>query len=355
MIPPVPITACAINHAGNPAVVSCLEALLGARPSLAGVILVDNGSPAEGLAAIRGRFPGIEVLALGSNRGPGTARNAGLRAARTRHVLFVDGDVRISADLPQQLAAALHEHPPAALAMPRVLHAHDPQRIQFDGAHGHYLGLMALHHAEQPLEGASKEVRRIGSLVSACFLVDRQRWGAAPLFDESLFFYYEDHELGMRGRILGHDILSVPEAVCWHGAGTAGLALRSTGTYHPIRLFGTIRNRWAIVLTHHELRTLVLLAPMLALYEGVQLAAVVRKGWRGSWLRASASIVAGAPALLGRRRALQRARRRSDAEVLQGGALPFTPHLAQGKLEHWALARLQEASDVYWSLVRRWL
>ena len=62
--------------------------------------------------------------------------------------------------------------------MPRVVHAEEPERIQFEGARAHFIGLMALESAEQPVHEPAAAPRAISSIVTACFLVDRRRWGA---------------------------------------------------------------------------------------------------------------------------------------------------------------------------------
>ena len=101
--------------------------------------------------------------------------------------------------------------------MPRVVHADEPERIQFEGARAHFIGLMALERAEQPVDEPAAAAHAISSIVTACFLVDRRRWGGARLQDPSFFMYHEDHDLGLRAGQLGHRIVAVPRAC----AGTA--------------------------------------------------------------------------------------------------------------------------------------
>src|SRR4051794_15839894 len=69
---------------------AALERLL-ALPERPPVVVADNGSRDGTPAAIRARFPAVEVLELGENRGAG-ARNAAVRALDTPYVPFSDDD-----------------------------------------------------------------------------------------------------------------------------------------------------------------------------------------------------------------------------------------------------------------------
>ena len=81
--------------------------------------------------------------------------------------------------------------------------SHDRGLIQYDGPHNHFLGLMSFHHQDVPLVAEDHELREICSLVSACFLVDRTRLPDPEPFDEAFFIYMEDHDFGVRLRMLG--------------------------------------------------------------------------------------------------------------------------------------------------------
>src|ERR1700730_2984429 len=78
------------------------------------IVLVDDCSTDRTLELARSlaeRHSGIAVLAQAVNAGPGPARNAGLRRARSEFICFLDAD---DAYVPGFLAAALRrfrEHP----------------------------------------------------------------------------------------------------------------------------------------------------------------------------------------------------------------------------------------------------
>ncbi len=349
-----PITLCIINYNGERYLPDSLAAARALRPSFGDLLLVDNASSDASLEVVRRAWPDMRVVALRENRGAGGARNVGLREALCDRILFVDDDVVLAPGCPEALASALEISPDAALAMARVLYRRDPGTVQYDGAGCHFLGLMSLETADVPLASAPRAVRRIDSIVTACFLMDRSRWPGAG-FDETFFMYFEDHDFGVRARVTGHSILSVPSALCYHGEGTPGVSLRSTGAYQPVRVFCTIRNRWQVLAKSYELRSLLLLGPALAGYELFQLAGVVRKRWFREWARAVLWILGHAPGLLARRRALQRERRLSDRAILTGGAIPFSLALPAGRLERAGLAVLNRMAAAYWRGVRRWL
>jgi GT2 family glycosyltransferase len=62
-----------------------------ALPERPAVVLVDNGSTDGTAEAVRARFPGVDVVALGENRGA-VGRNVGVARLRTPYVAFCDDD-----------------------------------------------------------------------------------------------------------------------------------------------------------------------------------------------------------------------------------------------------------------------
>lgn len=345
------LSVCVINYQGRGVIGATLDAIRRLEPGPAEVILVDNASTDDGVAFVRAAYPEVTVLAMPDNRGPGPARDAGYRAAKGRFVALVDNDVMPAPDCLALLTRALVEHE-AALAMPRVLYAAAPETIQFDGADAHFLGVMAPRATGTPLAGAPDRTVETGSLITACFVVDRERWGALQLQDPAFFIYHEDHDLGLRARQLGLKLVQVPQAVVLHGDGTPGLSIRATGMFTQRRVVLTIANRWRVLLTRYEGRTLVLLAPALLAFEAFQLGGAVAKGWLGHWWTAVRTLARDLPTTLRERRAWRRQRVVGDGAVLVDGPLPFHPRLLDGRIERQAARLLAAITSGNWRLVR---
>ncbi len=344
------LSVCVINYNGEECLHATLAAIRKIRVEVAEVMVIDSASTDDS-ARIVLQDPSHRLLRLADNRGPGRARNVGFSEAVSDLVLFIDNDVVVSPEAPGHLIRAFADDESATFAMPWVLYAHDPDTIQYDGAGSHFLGLMALENADRPVKGHEVPTRPIQSLVTACFLVDRARWGTPPLFDESLFIYLEDHDLGLRARIMGHRILSVPTP-CYHGRGTPGLSLRSVGHYTDLRIENLITNRWALLLKNYQARSLLVLAPFLAVFEFFQLAGAIKKGWLRHWGWGCRTILSRRESIRRKRRAIQEARMTPDRDILGGGPIPFSGGLFKGRIETLAARLIDSGSRGYWALAR---
>jgi len=118
-LPPIPLAelTVVIPTLGRPRELSALLEHLGGVQ----IIVVDDGTPepAAGELAVAVAAAGARLIRLPQNRGPASARNAGLAVVETPFVAFLDSDVDASAD---QLGLLLRHFadPQLALAGPRV-------------------------------------------------------------------------------------------------------------------------------------------------------------------------------------------------------------------------------------------
>ena len=337
-----------VNHNGESYLLQTLRAVARLGPAVDDVLLIDSGSTDHGRTLVREHFPEVRVIELGANLGPGAARNRAIREAAHDRVLLIDNDVEPQPGTIETLGTALDGHSNAILAMAAVLYEQAPDTVQYVGAVPHFLGTPALLHADTPVARLGEVVRVVGTAITCCVMVDRARYGDRRWFDERLFFYLEDHELGLRASLQGYDCLIVPEARCLHRAGTIGVSIRETGRFTPVRVRYTIRNRWLTVLMLYQAGTLLRFAPALSAFEVLQLLGAARKGWLGHWLWAAGSTVRMLPHVLRVRRAMRTSRRRQDLEILAGGTFPFNSRWHRSGLERTAQRALDLIARLNW-------
>ncbi len=351
----LPVSVCVVNYNGRTYLPETLEAIRRSSPAPAEVLLVDNGSTDGSFALAPAHLPGVRILRLSSNRGPGAARNVGCREASFDRIFFLDNDVRPEPDCLGVLHAALDRAQSALCVMPQVRHDVDGGPVQFDGVAAHLLGMNVLLGEGRDPATLRTRCREAGSLVSAAFLFDRRRWGAEPPFDEALFIYFEDHEFGLRARLLGHRIYVEPRAVCRHREGTIGLSLRATGEYRPARIRQSILNRWQLLWKLYRIRTLLLYLPSFALFEIMQFVGAMTRGWGRHYFHALYTLLGMRGELVARRREFQKRRVRDELPLLDIRPLPFNPALARGRLDLGAQRLLAAALFLNDGLVRSML
>jgi GT2 family glycosyltransferase len=346
---------CLINYNGSVYLASTLARVHEIRDQFSEIVFVDDASTDDSVVVARTLLPDARIIVLPRNRGPGVARNAGLACVESDRVLFMDNDVELASDAVAKLMGALDGDGQAVIAMPRIVSAGDPEHIEYEGGEAHFSGLMRLRGAGDTVGTRPPEPASVGSLVSCCFLFDGSVWSGGQLFDEAFHMYFEDHELGLRARMLGHDLLAVPDAVGLHGRGTPGVSIRATGRYSQRRIVGTIQHRWQLMLKLYQTRTLLLLSPYLILFETFQLAGAVALGWGRPWLSALGGLLGSLGDILRSRVAFKAKRRRPDRVVLTGGPHPFNPALDGRPVVRLATIGLDAFARLNWTLARAFL
>ena len=359
-----PVTLCIINFNGAEHLRRAFAALDEQDWRFGEILVVDNASEDESLAVVNSLCPSARVIRLPDNRGPGAARNAGAEAARHDLILFQDNDIRLQVGTVSSLVAGLANNGPATagavLAVaPRVLYADAPTVIQFESADCHFLGLMATRNADTlvssvRIDAMAGQPVETSSLVTACFLFDRSHWSEGALFDESFGFNLEDHDFGVRACVAGLSLRVTQAASVLHGSGTPGLSFRPGGIASQRRLYYLVRNRWAIIAKCYAARTLIVLTPVLLLYEALQCAWLVRSGHGRVWWRAVRDLAARRRGLRAARRRVQARRRVPDVEILRDGPLPLTPQVRED-LGGRILSLFDKVMRIYWRAARVWL
>jgi GT2 family glycosyltransferase len=350
------ISAVVVNFNSAGSVLRAIESLAAQGLPPEAILVVDDHSQDGSPQQIRKAFPAVRLVELERNMGLSYARNQGLNQTASEFVLFVDDDIYMADNALQGLLQAQRETG-ATVVVPRIVIHPEDRLIQCDGARIHMTGTLRLRHADQPIEACPAEQSLLPAFIGACLLVHRPSLTAADGFDEDYFFYFEDLELSYRLSALGHKIVCAAQALAYHdrGQGTPKLSYRGSGVYPKRRAYYVIRHRWLTIWLHYQPKTLLILSPMLAVYELALFAVTLGRGWLIQWLRALFWLVKNAPKIFIRRQHWQNLRKIPDREILTGGSSPFATGFVQTGAAQLAVRMLEFVMNRYWLLARRWL
>jgi N-acetylglucosaminyl-diphospho-decaprenol L-rhamnosyltransferase len=222
--PPSPaVSVVVVTYESGPTLADCLAALRAQSFEDFEIVMVDNASADGAAQAAVAADPAIRLIANPANLGFAAAVNQGAAAARGRWLALLNPDAFAEPDWLAQLME-------------------DPSRLDGLGD--------AMSAVGFPYRGGyrAKDPGRLdrGESFSACggaMLIDRALFLSLGGFDERLFCYCEDVDLGYRLRLAGEPTLIAPTAVVRHvGSASSG------GPRSDFAVFHGSRNRlWVFV------------------------------------------------------------------------------------------------------------
>lgn len=242
------IVAVAVTHRPVPELFGrCMGAC---RPQVDELLIVDNGSSAAAVEALRAQAQalGCVLLPLDTNLGIAAAQNRGIAWARERgasHVLLLDQDSVPAPDMVARLLQALEGATRAgqrvAAVGPRLVDRRSRVSTPFVR-----IGVAGVRRLA--CGGGPGQTHETDFLVASGALIPLPVLDAVGLMEEGLFIDNVDLEWCFRARARGYALLGVCDAVLEHSVGdqvvhVAGRALYRHG---PLRQYYIMRNRIAL-------------------------------------------------------------------------------------------------------------
>ena len=292
------------SYRDAPALSACLAALEQQTGSGFEILVVDNaGDPA--VAALVAGTQRARLLSPGRNTGYGGGNNLAAAVAAGEYLLILNPDVLLRPQFLEHMADALAALPAMALVTATLLQPDG--RVNALGNAITYTGLTTCRHLGDRTYPSG--LHRAPAISGAAFAIRRHDFARLGGFDEEFFLYLEDTDLSLRALLHGGGCWCTGQAVAVHD-------------YHwrfsPSKQGELERNRLQLVLKVYQGRTLLALAPGLALLECCTLAYALLLGpaYLQAKLATYGAIVRRRHGLLRRRRRLQNSRVVGDSAVL---------------------------------------
>lgn len=190
------------------------------------LVIVDSGSTDGSATAARAAAPRATVLELGENVGFGRACNAGVDAVEEPICVLIDPDVElVDGSLADLAADLLVPGVPARILAPAVL---SPDGLRQESGHldpdSPLLWLKALlppgvlpASLQSRIDPwRSQRTRTVGWAMSACLVAPTPTLRRLGPFDERIFLFAEDMDLGLRAADAGVETVFRPDARVVH-------------------------------------------------------------------------------------------------------------------------------------------
>jgi hypothetical protein len=274
------------------------------------VIVVDNGSTDGSVAWLRAR-PGVRLIELGRNHGFSVAANRGIAAAGgCEAVALVNTDVELAADWLERAVGRLEADDGLAAVATRMVLMDRSGVIDDAGDVLRRDGVAEQRGHGRPDGPRFAEPGEVFSACAGAAVYRRSAVLAVGGFDERMFAYIEDVDLGLRLRLAGWRCAYEPVVARHARRGSAG-----EGAV-PVDAL-VVRNTLLLVAKAFPARWL----PMVAYRQAAWAWRALRAGRPGTYLRGIIGVVPLLPrALLRDRPALRRA-----AVVPVEAAVPARP------------------------------
>lgn len=303
------VSVVVVAYESGPMLADCLAAVAAQTVRDLEVILVDNASR-DGAAADAARAdPTVVFIPNAENLGFAAAVNQAARRARGRWLALLNPDAFAEPDWLGELLAAAEACPDVRVFASRQLMAEDPRLL--DG-----LGdvMSASGFAFRGGYGRKDpDARGLAEVFSACggaMLIDRELFLSMGGFDERLFCYCEDVDLGYRLRLAGERTVLAPAAVVRHVGSAA-----SGGPRSDFAQFHGARNRlWVFVKDTPPLLFWATL-PLHLAATAILFARHATRGELAAPWRGFVAAVRGLPLALKARREAQAARRAGSLAI----------------------------------------
>lgn len=244
-------------------------------------IIVDSASSDNSPQLIRSNFPEVEVIASDQNLGYAGGNNLGFKEAmksQPDYIAVVTQDVYVKPDWLLQAVKTAESDTQIGAVQPLLLLWPDREKINSTGNAIHFLGYGYAGHYQLPLRNYDeKEVQEIPYCSGAVLLLRTKALQEVGDFDDEMWMYNEDQDLGWRMWLKGYRQVMAPFSRVYH---------QYEFSRSIQKMYYMDRNRLLVVLQNYHWATLLLVLPFLLVNE---LAGFIL-AWRGGWLKEKISV-----------------------------------------------------------------
>ncbi|QLH05767.1 glycosyltransferase family 2 protein [Nitrosopumilus ureiphilus] len=298
-----------LNYNGEKFLENCLESIFKETKQDYEIIVVDNDSPDKSGEKFSKKYHECNFILNKENVGVSEGLNIGIRNANGEFIVLLNNDLIVAPKWLDYLFEA-YMNKGEGLYQPKFLKMKD--RSIIDSA-GNLINIFGFGFSR---EKGKKDllqyniIEEIGFAAGTCLFCPKEIFDKVGLFDEKLFAYNEDLDLGWRARLLNYRSYYVPESIVYH-YGSA------QWKWSGEKFYLLERNRWVVLLSNYETKTILKLLPSLLIIEIGLIVFFTKKKMLVKKLRSYLGIIRLSNHIRKRRKTIRKIKKVQDEQIFE--------------------------------------
>jgi GT2 family glycosyltransferase len=228
---PPKIAIILLNWNGKQDTLACLESLEKLTYPHVETILVDNGSTDGSVAAIRERYPELQILETGSNLGFAGGNNVGIAKALDRGAdlfFLLNNDTVVASSILEAFVEEFEAHPEAGILGAQIFLFDQQDTLDhLGGKWNRKTGQFAFVGKGQK----QCEERDVDYVCGAGLIIRRSVLEAIGLLEDRFFLIWEEADFCFRAKRAGFEVMSCKGAHLWHKVSASFVGGKPHSTY----------------------------------------------------------------------------------------------------------------------------
>ena len=192
------------------------------------VIVADNASTDGSLDFLRKSHQEVGIIELEKNWGFAEGYNKALAQVEAEYYVLLNSDVEVTHHWLTPLIEYMDVHPEVCACQPKLLSVRDKDSFEYAGASGGYLDRLGypfcrgrLFDTVEQDNGQYDYATEVLWATGACMMIRAKDYWDAGGLDARFFAHNEEIDLCWRLRLMGREIVCLPESEVYHvGGGT---------------------------------------------------------------------------------------------------------------------------------------
>ena len=246
------ISVIIVNYNGFGLLKECLDSLRGQTFRDFEIILVDNASSDGSVELVEERYPEVSLIKNRKNYGYGIGNNRGIAAAKGKYIVLLNNDANADPHFLEALIKTAGNNNRVGMFAPKILNYFNRDIIDSAGLIMYRDGIARGRGRLEKDRGQYNNIEEVIFPSGCACLYSREMLNDIGSFDEDLFLYLDDVDMGLRARIAGWKCKYVPNAIVYHKYSA------TTKPYSALKGFMVERNRIWIMIKYFPISMIVL-------------------------------------------------------------------------------------------------